>query len=39
MLELGRVSIETKGGRPPYIYPDNPCEPDGNYQSLRNLCP
>lgn len=38
MIELGRVSIETKGSfNGPYW--DNPCEPDHGYSEFAKVCP
>ncbi len=37
MIELGSISMETKGGGG--IYYDNPCEPQLGRSQYRTVCP
>lgn len=38
MIELGRISVETKGGITGLYY-ENPCEPQLGRSQIRYVCP
>lgn len=38
MIDLGRVSTETKGGVSGFYY-DNPCEPESGRSKWQHHCP
>lgn len=39
MMELGRVSTETKGRQAQTWYLDNPCDPESGWSEYRRQCP
>lgn len=38
MIDLGRVSVETKGWIVPTFFLDNPCDPNSGYSQYAVVC-